>query len=103
GQAPAGAHEELLADPDVDDTIRVGERRVTDVLPGDLGVHERGVLALVEECGDGPGELLSRAHTYSSTWATTTLGVPAARRVRASRISPWSRPSTRTSSQPFAA
>ncbi len=74
GESGSGTDQELLADSDVDHPVRVRFGGVTEVLTGDLGVHQRRVGALVEQRDRGGGELLAGAHDLSSTRAMTAFG-----------------------------
>ena len=61
----ADVDQQLLADADVDDPVGVATDGLAEELPGDLGPDQRQVRALVEQVGDGGGELASRATACS--------------------------------------
>ena len=100
----ADVDQQLLADADVDDPLGVATDGVAEVLPGDLGPDQRQVGPLVEQVGDGGGELQPRrGRAHERTSATTHGGTPGGRADSAGASAAWSRPSTVATAHPSVA
>ncbi len=76
--------EQLLADADVDHPVGVAPLGLAEVLPADLGVHQRHGEVLVEQGGRRAREGLPGVTHFASTSATTTEGRPGTGRFSAS-------------------